>query len=162
MPHFEGVAVDRLDYTELFNLDGDDGVSWIAQNATGITGPAQSLRLSYRSLFERMHELMHDASNPKVRPSPLVVLLWGTGPSPLAWRQVSPCHPCPGLCACVCRNPPHTLLQAMFMNCNTVCRIDLLEFFDGLFSEGSALNAVAWASFFRPSILWCARADTLL
>jgi hypothetical protein len=32
----------------------------------------------------------------------------------------------------------------MFMNCNTLCRVDLLKSFDGTFSEGGALNGVAF------------------
>ena len=40
------------------------------------------------------------------------------------------------------------------MNCNSLCRIDLLEHFDGTFSEGSSLNGVAFAGLAMPSILW--------
>ena len=42
----------------------------------------------------------------------------------------------------------------MMMNCNTLCRIDQLEHFDGTFSEGSSLNGVAWTGIAMPSILW--------
>ena len=44
--------------------------------------------------------------------------------------------------------------KAMLGNCNTLCRIDLAGVFDGGFSEGAALNAVAWLGLRRPSILW--------
>ena len=44
--------------------------------------------------------------------------------------------------------------QVMLGNCNTLCRIDLAGSFDGGFSEGAALNAVAWLGLRRPSILW--------
>jgi hypothetical protein len=45
--------------------------------------------------------------------------------------------------------------KAMLGNCNTLCRIDLLEAFDGTFSEGAALNAVAWTGLAgRPTTLW--------
>ena len=44
--------------------------------------------------------------------------------------------------------------KAMLGNCNTLCRIDLAGLFDGGFSEGAALNAVAWLGMRRPSILW--------
>ena len=44
--------------------------------------------------------------------------------------------------------------KLMLGNCNTLCRIDLAGVFDGGFSEGAALNAVAWLGLRRPSILW--------
>ena len=44
--------------------------------------------------------------------------------------------------------------KIMLNNCNTLCRIDLLEFFDGTFSEGAALNGVAWTGIAQPTILW--------
>jgi hypothetical protein len=45
--------------------------------------------------------------------------------------------------------------RAMLGNCNTLCRIDLLGSFDGTFSEGAALNAVAWTGIAgRPTTLW--------
>ena len=43
---------------------------------------------------------------------------------------------------------------AMMMNCNSLCRIDLLEHMDGTYSENSHLNAVAWTGLRQPSILW--------
>ena len=44
--------------------------------------------------------------------------------------------------------------QVMLGNCNTLCRIDLAGMFDGGFSEGAALNAVAWLGLRRPATLW--------
>jgi len=44
--------------------------------------------------------------------------------------------------------------KVMLGNCNTLCRIDLAGMFDGGFSEGAALNAVAWLGLRRPAILW--------
>lgn len=44
--------------------------------------------------------------------------------------------------------------KLMLGNCNTLCRIDIGGLFDGGFSEGAALNAVAWLGLRRPSILW--------
>jgi hypothetical protein len=59
------------------------------QTADGSTsGPAQSLRLSYRGLWQQISGVLHAAG------------------------------------------------KATFMNCNTLCRVDLLAGFDGLFSEG--------------------------
>jgi SSS family solute:Na+ symporter len=49
----------------------------------------------------------------------------------------------------------HAKNQSMFGNCNTLCRADLLGPFDGGFSEGAALNAVAWNGIRgRTTILW--------
>lgn len=112
---FEGIAVDRLDYSEHFNLDADDGVSWVphpGRNAKawdGSYGPARSLRLSYRDTFRRVsQEAIHTRGGGKV----------------------------------------------MLMNCNSLCRIDQVEHFDGTFSEGASLNGVAWTGIAMPSILW--------
>ena len=44
--------------------------------------------------------------------------------------------------------------KLMLGNCNTLCRIDVMGLFDGGFSEGAALNAVAWTGLRRPTILW--------
>jgi hypothetical protein len=48
----------------------------------------------------------------------------------------------------------HGAGKVWFGNCNTLCRADILESFDGIFSEGSALNAVAWGGLLKPTILW--------
>jgi hypothetical protein len=42
----------------------------------------------------------------------------------------------------------------MFVNCDTVCRIDLLEGIDGVVTTSGALNAIAWTSVSRPGIVW--------
>ena len=42
----------------------------------------------------------------------------------------------------------------MMINCNTVCRISQFRSFDGSFSEGAALNAVAFSGIQAPTILW--------
>ena len=95
---FRGLAVDRLDYTTNYNLDGDDGVSWVPRPNSSTGGPARSLRRSHTEIFERISkEALQDSD------------------------------------------------KVFFMNCNTLCRVDLLSAFDGTFSEGAALNAVAWA-----------------
>ena len=44
--------------------------------------------------------------------------------------------------------------KVMLGNCNTLCRIDVAGVFDGGFSEGAAVNAVAWLGLRRPAILW--------
>lgn len=42
----------------------------------------------------------------------------------------------------------------MLNNCNNLCRIDEMRAFDGTFSEGAALNAVAWTGVLNPTIMW--------
>ena len=44
---FEGIAIDRLDYSEAFNYDRDDGVSWVPGQAVGSC--LKSTRLCRRS-----------------------------------------------------------------------------------------------------------------
>ena len=112
LAHFEGIAIDRLDYSEFFNLDRDDGISWVP-SAAAKAGPgphraARSLRHSHRAMFARLAEIFHNRADKKM----------------------------------------------MWMNCNSLCRIDLLGSFDGSFSEGAALNAVAWTGLFSPTIMW--------
>lgn len=109
LPAFEGIAIDRLDYTGFYNLDADDGLSLVAlPNGTRVI--ARSLRLSHRVIFEKLSAMLHNRS---------------------ADRQ-----------------------YIMLMNCNSICRVDLLEAFDGLFSEGSALAGNAFAALLRPLTLW--------
>jgi hypothetical protein len=121
IPAFEGIAIDRLDYSEFFNYDADDGVSWVPRNGSGdlklpppngtVWGPARALRLSYRHTFGRLHEVLHT-------------------------RQ------------------PAGKKKMLLNNCNTLCRVDEMRAFDGTFSEGSALNMVAWTGLRNPTILW--------
>jgi hypothetical protein len=87
LDYFEGIAIDRLDYSDYFNYGADDGVSWVPhprrtqahlplQPATIIEtsgfnsasslavpeswGPARSFRLSYRHTFGRLsREAIH-------------------------------------------------------------------------------------------------------
>ena len=42
----------------------------------------------------------------------------------------------------------------MLNNCNLLCRLDEMRAFDGTFSEGAALNGVAWTGVRNPTILW--------
>ncbi len=73
---FEGIAIDRLDYTEYFSFKADDGVSWLpraASSASGSgiaaateSGPAQSFRLSHRAMSQRLHEVLHPV-RPRLR-----------------------------------------------------------------------------------------------
>ena len=56
---------------------------------------------------------------------------------------------------------PASPTKVMLGNCNTLCRIDVGGLFDGGFSEGAALNAVAWLGLRRPTILWTYALDAL-
>ena len=124
---FEGIAIDRMDYSEAYNYDKDDNLSWVPRapspgaNPTGrwpytanwTFGPARSNRLSYRHTYARLHEVLKKARGGKGGP--------------------------------------------MLNNCNAlgnVCRLDLLKHFDGTFSEGSALNAAAFTGLRTPTIQW--------
>lgn len=109
---FEGIAIDRLDYTEYYNTEYDDGLSWVPLPGTGESkyGVARSLRVSHRAIFDKIGRLL---------------------------RVTDPANP-----------------RLMWLNCNSVCRIDFFASADGTFSEGSALNMVAWAGLAAPSVLW--------
>ena len=96
LPAFEGIAIDRLDYSEFFNYDADDGVSWVPVNCTapepdcGATanvsgwswGPARALRVSYRHTFGRSHRVLHDWSQ-----------FLCVHVQPTSLRHCLPCHP---------------------------------------------------------------------
>ena len=45
LPHFEGIAIDRLDYSAFFNYDADDNVSWIPRNGTTTTAGRTDLSI---------------------------------------------------------------------------------------------------------------------
>jgi len=120
IPSFEGIAIDRLDYSEFFNYDADDGLSWVPINSSSgagldIFGPARAVRLSYRHTFNRLHELLH--------PRDAV-------------------------------GKPNGPQKVILNNCNSLCRLDEMHAFDGTFSEGASLNAVAWTGLRNPTILW--------
>eukprot|EP01006_Ploeotia_vitrea_P065811 TRINITY_DN93852_c0_g1_i1.p1 TRINITY_DN93852_c0_g1~~TRINITY_DN93852_c0_g1_i1.p1 ORF type:complete len:808 (+),score=70.02 TRINITY_DN93852_c0_g1_i1:44-2467(+) len=116
LPDFEGIAIDRLDYTDYYNYAFDDGVSWVPyptkKGEKQLFGPAMSLRVSNNLMFGELHQMYH-----------------------------------------------HRSRKVMMMNCNTMCRVDLLKYFDGTFSEGSVLNAVGWTGMRRPTILWTYNLD---
>jgi hypothetical protein len=87
LDYFEGIAIDRLDYSDYFNYGADDGVSWVPHprrtqahlplqpatinetsgfnSASSLAvpeswGPARSFRLSYRHTFGRLsREAIH-------------------------------------------------------------------------------------------------------
>ena len=128
---FEGIAIDRLDYSEFYNYDMDDNISWVPFRGTGSNlsswrwGPARSLRVSYQHTFERLHQLLH-ASTTKL-----------SGARDGGDKDKSRVRD-----------------RLMLNNCNWLCRLDLNHAFDGTFSEGAALNSVAFIGLRQPSILW--------
>ena len=110
LPAFEGIAIDRFDYSEYYSYAADDGLSWVGGRA------ARSLRTSYKHVFARLGALLHGGGG---------------------------------------RDGVQTSSKLMLGNCNSVCRVDLMRDFDGLFNEGAALNSVAWLGLAgAPTILW--------
>lgn len=53
LPSSSGIAIDRMDWLRLYNLDRDDGVSWFDG------APARSLVWSWRTLLEKLGPVMH-------------------------------------------------------------------------------------------------------
>lgn len=146
LPHFEGIAIDRLDYSEFFNYDRDDGLSWVPINGSGSPpnysnwswGPARALRLSYRHTFNRLHQLLHGSARQRAQ---------ARQPHERRRERASGSPTPPP------RSPPPKQ-YALYNNCNWLCRLDMMHAFDGGFSEGAALNSVAWVGLRTPSILW--------
>ena len=51
LPHFQGVVVDRSDWNQMVNLDGDDGVTLLGNSSGGRTG--WSMQHSYLQVGEK-------------------------------------------------------------------------------------------------------------
>lgn len=78
----QGIAIDRLDYSEAFNYDKDDGISWVPlapragaephgawpHTANWTWGAARANRLSYRHTYARLHEVLKRARHGKGGP----------------------------------------------------------------------------------------------
>ncbi|MCF7568810.1 hypothetical protein L3X37_10605 [Sabulilitoribacter arenilitoris] len=54
LPHFEGITIDRLDWTRHYNTHRDDGVSWFND------APARSLHVSWNSIINKIAPILHD------------------------------------------------------------------------------------------------------
>jgi hypothetical protein len=54
LPHFEGITIDRLDWTRLYNTRKDDGVSWFNG------APARSMHISWNNLIDRIAKILHE------------------------------------------------------------------------------------------------------
>jgi hypothetical protein len=150
---FEGIAIDRLDYSEFFNYDADDGVSWIPRNKStneeesagndlDVWGPARALRISYRHTFQRLHEILHPSAvkAAKAKAAKAAKTTTKTNDDDREDSRDG--------------EGDRDSDRVMFNNCNTLCRLDEMEAFDGTFSEGSSLNAAAWVGLRAPTILW--------
>ena len=115
----------------------DDNTSWIPVNGSGRSagstnysswtwGPSRALRLSYRHTYARLHEVLHaPAIAERAQGADQVAVDGAVGKN-----------------------------YMMLQNCNWLCRLDEMKSFDGSFSEGAALNAVAWTGLRNPTILW--------
>lgn len=53
LPHFEGITIDRLDWTRLYNTRRDDGVSWFND------APARSLHVSWNAIMDKIAPILH-------------------------------------------------------------------------------------------------------
>ena len=72
IPSFEGIAIDRLDYSEFFNFDRDDGVSFVPVNGSkGSNYSTWSARSRaaplVRHTYARLHEVLHARQTPPAR-----------------------------------------------------------------------------------------------
>lgn len=54
LPHFQGIVVDRSDWNKLYNLEGDDGISWAAG------GPAYSMKRAYIKTMSDIRDMLVD------------------------------------------------------------------------------------------------------
>lgn len=54
LPHFEGITIDRLDWTRHYNTRRDDGISWFNG------APARSLHLSWNSIIDKIAPILHE------------------------------------------------------------------------------------------------------
>ena len=156
LPHFEGIAIDRLDYSEYFNygehFEQDDLASWIPVNGSGRSagssnysswewGPARALRLSYRHTYERLHKVLHAPAIISAQQQQQSGAGYGVGAAAVTAIVAG-------------KGAKGKKNYMMLQNCNWLCRLDEMRAFDGSFSEGAALNAVAWTGLRNPTIMW--------
>jgi len=53
LPHFEGITIDRLDWSRHYNTRRDDGISWFNG------APARSLHVSWHSIISKIAPILH-------------------------------------------------------------------------------------------------------
>jgi hypothetical protein len=104
-----------------------------------VWGPARALRFSYRHTYARLHAVLHAPAIAAQR-----ALARGGATGQVPQRGVPQRGEKEG------GGKNYIMLQ----NCNWLCRLDEMRAFDGSFSEGAALNAVAWTGLRSPTIMW--------
>lgn len=55
LPHSSGICIDRMDWLAIYNLNRDDGVSWIDGR------PAGSLLISWKQMLKKLAPILHQA-----------------------------------------------------------------------------------------------------
>jgi hypothetical protein len=55
LPHFEGIAIDRMDWTRHYNPRADDGRTWFEGK------PYRSLHTSWNVVLDTLHRILHPA-----------------------------------------------------------------------------------------------------
>jgi hypothetical protein len=132
---YTGIIIDRSDWQDLYNLDADDGLSFIPEAAGAASGnvsdgTASSLKGSYARMVQDLRAGVELAAAAVAT----------------AAASASPSSP-PRL---------HNMSGDGIMMVNTVGngRLDQFRYFDGSFSEGSAVNGVGILGARSPAILW--------
>ncbi len=54
LPHFEGITIDRIDWTRMYNTRRDDGTSWFQGK------PARSLHNSWKNIMDTIAPILHN------------------------------------------------------------------------------------------------------
>lgn len=139
---FTGIIIDRSDWMETYNLDGDDGLSFIPEaietssdGVPAIGGVASSMKVSYARMTEDLRAVLSGSSTLQARAREL--LRKNTSLS----RALPDAH---GI------NAGGIMLQ----NTLGTGRLDMFRFFDGQFSEGYAVSGVGILGIASPAILW--------
>lgn len=121
---FAGIVIDRSDWMDLYNLDVDDGLSFLPEVALAknVSGAAASCKRAYARMAEDLRAALtvgHAAavSAPSGGVTPL-----GSG----------------------------LMLQNLVGN----ARVDMFRYFDGIFSEGNLVNGIGILGIASPAIMW--------
>ncbi len=121
---FAGIVIDRSDWQDQFNLNRDDGLTFLPElaAANASAGVVASLRVSYAAMIADLRAAMAAALAPPAAAA-------RGGGAPLG-------------------------AGIMLMNTIGNCRLDMLRHYDGQFSEGHAVSAVGLLGLRSPAILW--------
>jgi len=128
---FAGIVVDRSDWQDQFNLERDDGLTFLpelAATAHAGAGIVASLRVSYAAMIADLRAAM-------------------TATLALAGRRRA---------QAALGAPAATPLGSGVMLMNTVgnSRLDMMRHYDGIFAEGHAVSGVGLLGLRSPAILW--------